>query len=93
MIKKRSIQITIFLGMLLLLLPVYVIFNSILEKTKEVQMKKKVPSDWLFRQRAFPAGEINYDAYKLAWKQSQSLFNKMKSIAKITKDLLSIAIV
>ncbi len=36
------------------------------------------PSDWFFRQRAFPHGSINYDAYRSAQRQAGALRAAMK---------------
>jgi len=34
---------------------------------------EKAPNDWFFRQRAFPQGKINYEAYKVAYKQARAM--------------------
>ena len=68
-IKRPKILIIIFT---IILSSGLLIWNTYILSYRDVEGEKvKAPSDWFFRQRAFPSGEINYEAYKVAYHKSQ----------------------
>jgi photosystem II stability/assembly factor-like uncharacterized protein len=59
-------------SLLAALITLAVIINSLPGQNSEVE-EKETPNDWFFLQRAFPYPQINYDARKVAWQQSEKI--------------------
>ena len=62
----------------LFLLLIILTLNNDNSSNSEKSIKKK-PNDWFFRQRAFPQGQINYEAYKDAIDQANEFKERYKS--------------
>ncbi|RLD54068.1 MAG: hypothetical protein DRI97_12225, partial [Bacteroidetes bacterium] len=72
LVDMKSLRIILPITTISILLTILLFFGLIDTNTdiEEKESVGKAPNDWFFRQRAFPQGSINYDAYKVAYQQA-----------------------
>ncbi|MCD4723807.1 MAG: T9SS type A sorting domain-containing protein [Bacteroidales bacterium] len=76
--KKTKISLAVFSVLLLLAFCIGLICKN--SESIEKDKISKAPNDWFFRQRAFPQGAINYQAYKIAFQKAGTIKKQTVSV-------------
>ncbi|NQT76690.1 MAG: T9SS type A sorting domain-containing protein [Bacteroidetes bacterium] len=69
----NRIKLSVFLFVCLTLFGLFLGWMYSNHDITDEEKAEKSTNDWFFKQRAFPHGEINYDAYKVAYKQAHAM--------------------